>query len=153
MSSYTTPPSSDLSKAETPALIAASKVSGTNVYNRQGDSLGSIYDVMINKHSGQVTYAVMSFGGFLGMGEKYHPLPWNKLSYSEQHGGYVIDLDKRQLEAAPSYGAYDAPDWSTDTYGTVVDKYYDGLPTICYTSDSNQFPMNDPRAFPASIVK
>ena len=59
---------------ETGGLISASKVNGTNVYNGQGDSLGSIYDVMIDKRSGEVAYAVMSFGGFLGMGEEYSPL-------------------------------------------------------------------------------
>src|SRR5262245_33318692 len=68
---------------ETRSLIAASKVEGTNVYNRRGESLGSIYDVMIDKRSGNVAYAVMSFGGFLGMGERYHPLPWAVLDYDE----------------------------------------------------------------------
>ena len=64
---------------ETGGLISASKVNGTDVYNSQGDSLGSIYDVMIDKRSGEVAYAVMSFGGFLGIGEEYSPLPWSAL--------------------------------------------------------------------------
>jgi sporulation protein YlmC with PRC-barrel domain len=130
MSSYTAQTSTDLHESETPSLIAASKVNGTSVYNRNGDSLGSIHDVMINKQNGQVSYAVLSFGGFLGIGEKYHPVPWNKLSYSEQHGGYIIDLDKSQLENAPAYGVSETPDWTTGTYGSSVDRYYGDLPPI-----------------------
>ena len=72
---------------ETGSLIAASKVNGTHVYNGQGESLGSIYDVMIDKRSGKVAYAVMSFGGFLGMGEDYHPLPWSVLTYDTESRG------------------------------------------------------------------
>jgi sporulation protein YlmC with PRC-barrel domain len=130
MSSFTGQTSTDLHQSETASLIAASKVNGTHVYNRQGDSLGSIHDVMLDKRTGQVSFAVMSFGGFLGMGEKYHPVPWKKLTYSEQHGGYVVDLDKARLEAAPAYGTNDAPDWTNGQYGSSVDKYYDGIPTI-----------------------
>lgn len=84
-------------------LIAAERVNGTNVYNTAGDELGSVNDIMIDKVSGRAIYAVMAFGGFLGMGEKYHPLPWATLEYDTQKGGYVVDLDKERLEAAPSY--------------------------------------------------
>ena len=84
-------------------LIAAGKVNGTNVYNTAGDKLGSVDDIMIDKVSGRAIYAVMSFGGFLGMGEKFHPLPWATLKYDAQKGGYVVNLDKKLLEAAPNY--------------------------------------------------
>ena len=67
---------------ETVSLISAGKVQGTNVYNTDGDSLGEVYDVMIDKLSGKVAYAIMSFGGFLRVGERYHPLPWNTLKYA-----------------------------------------------------------------------
>ena len=87
---------------ETTALIAASKVQGTEVYNSAGESLGSIHDVMIDKISGNVAYAIMSFGGFLGIGNSYHPLPWSLLQYDTGKGGYVVNLDKDQLEGAPS---------------------------------------------------
>ena len=66
---------------ETSTLISADKVEGTAVYNREGDKLGSIQTVMIDKVSGKVAYAVMSFGGFLGIGDRYHPLPWDVLTY------------------------------------------------------------------------
>lgn len=117
----------DVNKSETISLIPASKVKGTSVYNARGDSLGSIHDVMLNKRSGQVSYVVMSFGGFLGLGEKYHPIPWKNLTYNEQYGGYVIDLDKRQLENAPAYEPSETPDWASGAYIGTIDKYYDGL--------------------------
>lgn len=113
----------DTSVNETNSLIAASRVEGTSVYNRQSESLGSIYDVMIDKRSGKVAYAIMSFGGFLGMGESYHPLPWSTLTYDEALGGYVVDIDKDRLENAPHYGMGDNPDWTGD-YGRKIDDYY-----------------------------
>jgi hypothetical protein len=113
---------------ETGSLIAASKVEGTNVYNRQGESLGTVYDVMIDKRSGQVAYAVMSFGGFLGMGQSYHPLPWDVLEYDERQGGYVVDLDKERLQNAPYYDESNIPDWSSPEYGRRIDEYYGVTP-------------------------
>jgi hypothetical protein len=126
MTDYSSTPSGTLAK-ETGSLIAASKVEGTSVYNREGESLGSIFDVMIDKRCGQVAYAVMSFGGFLGMGESYHPLPWDVLDYDERQGGYVVDLNKERLQNAPHYGANDMPDWSDRQYGREIDDYY-GIP-------------------------
>jgi len=116
--------SEGVAKGETGSLIAASKVNGTNVYNGQGESLGSIYDVMIDKQSGKVAYAVMSFGGFLGIGEDYHPLPWSVLTYDTQQGGYVVDLDKDTLEGAPRYAESDAGRWDDPEYTTGIDDYY-----------------------------
>ena len=108
-------------------LIAAEKVNGTNVYNLAGDVLGSVDDIMIDKVSGRAIYAVMSFGGFLGMGEKYHPLPWATLKYDARKGGYVVNLDKKQLEGAPNYDGSAAFEWTSD-YGRKVDSYYN-VPT------------------------
>ena len=85
---------------ETSDLISSDKVDGTAVYNREGEKLGSIHTLMIDKTAGKVTYAVMSFGGFLGIGDRYHPLPWDVLTYDTGQGGYVVDLDRSMLEAA-----------------------------------------------------
>lgn len=87
---------------ETSTLIAGAKVAGTYVFNPDGDNIGEINDVMIDKRSGKVAYAVMSFGGFLGIGQDYHPLPWSLLKYDTSLGGYVVDLSKSQLEKAPA---------------------------------------------------
>jgi hypothetical protein len=90
-----------------------------------------VYNLMIDKYSGQVAYAVMSFGGFLGMGESYHPLPWRKLTYDTRLGGYVIDLDRTQLEKAPSYTSSTTPNWSDRTYGHRIDEFY-GVPPYSF---------------------
>jgi hypothetical protein len=108
---------------ETNRLIASNKVEGTAVYNRQGEKLGSVYNFMVDKRSGKVEYAVMSFGGFLGMGDSYHPLPWNVLKYDTSQGGYVVDLDKRVLQEGPSYTLDQEPRYDR-TYGEEIDRYY-----------------------------
>lgn len=90
---------------ETRDLIASNKVEGTAVYDRNGERLGSVYNFVVGKRSGQVAYAVMSFGGWLGMGGSYHPLPWNALTYDTNRGGYVVNLDKDRLRNAPSHKA------------------------------------------------
>lgn len=114
----------DLASNETHRLIAADKVQGTEVRNTQGDKLGSIDNVMIDKLTGKVAYAVMSFGGFLGMGERYHALPWDVLKYDSNMGSYVVNLDKRQLENAPTFENADMVDWEDEVWGRKVHDYY-----------------------------
>jgi len=110
------------------SLIAADKVQGTAVYNNAGESLGSIYDVMIDKRSGRVAYAIMSFGGFLGMGNSYHPLPWSMLKYDVNKGGYVVNLNGDQLRQAPSYEAGTEPAWGDEKFETGIHRYYGAPP-------------------------
>lgn len=105
-------------------LIAADKVAGTDVYNRGGEKLGEVDSVMLDKTSGRVAYAIMSFGGFLGIGNRYHPLPWSMLNYDTELEGYVVDLDKRILEAAPSYGENDRVDWADRGYAQRLHDHY-----------------------------
>jgi hypothetical protein len=112
----------------TGSLIAASKVTGTSVYDKAGEKLGSIYDVMIDKSSGTARYAVMNFGGLFGMGGHYHPLPWNVLRYDSQLGGYVVDIERSTLEDAPSYESADTSSWGDGGWGGRVNDYY-GRPT------------------------
>ena len=104
-------------------VISSDRVEGSSVYNPAGDKLGSIDDLMIDKRSGQVRYAVMEFGGFLGMGTDRYPLPWNMLKYDLDKGGYVVPLDKARLEGAPHYPDSDAPAYTTE-YGRKVNNYY-----------------------------
>ena len=108
---------------ETARLIASNKVEGTAVYDRQGERLGAVYNFMVDKFTGQVAYAVMSFGGFLGIGESYHPLPWKALTYDRRLGGYVVDVDKDRLEQAPRYGADEDP-FADPDYGRRLDDFY-----------------------------
>ncbi len=108
-------------------LISASRVQGTAVYNRADERLGSVEDVMLDKVSGRVAFAVLSFGGFLGLGEQHHPLPWSVLDYDTRLGGYVVDLTREQLEGAPTYAAAEPMDLS-DTEGRRVYDYYKQRP-------------------------
>src|ERR1700742_3604284 len=105
---------------ENGSLISASKGKGTTVYNLAGESLGSIDDIMVDKRSGHVAYAIMSFGGFLGIGNDYHPLPWSVLNYDTQKGGYVVNLNRSQLEKAPTYKAGTNPAWGDETYESGI---------------------------------
>jgi sporulation protein YlmC with PRC-barrel domain len=107
-------------------VISSDRVEGTDVYNNAGDKLGSIDDLMIDKRSGQVRYAVLEFGGFLGMGTDRYPLPWDMLKYDTTRDGYVVPLDKKQLEGAPRYAQDNRPDYD-DEYGRRVNDYY-GVP-------------------------
>ncbi|MCP1471210.1 hypothetical protein J3E64_002914 [Sphingobium sp. OAS761] len=104
-------------------LIASDRVEGTAVYNRQGDHLGKIANFMVEKRSGQVRYAVMAFGGFLGLGNDHYPLPWSILTYDTDKGGYVVDLDKQLLDDAPRHAPDGRPDYD-DSYGRNVYQYY-----------------------------
>lgn len=113
---------------ETAKLIASSKVEGTAVYDRAGSEIGQIHNFMVDKVSGQVAYVVMSFGGFFGVGESYHPLPWRALTYDTGLGGYVVDIDKDKLADAPRHGAGEDP-FRDDEYGKAVDAYYRTAPT------------------------
>ena len=105
-------------------LISADKVIGTAVYNGQGDRLGTIDAVMLNKRSGRVAYAVMSFGGFLGIGERYHPLPWDTLSYDEDKGGYNLDRTNDQLKGGPSYSRDELQHLDYGQEGSRIRGYY-----------------------------
>jgi hypothetical protein len=113
---------------ETTALISASKVNGSAVYNTAGESIGKIYDLMIDKVGGKVAYAVMSFGGFLGMGDSYHPLPWSLLRYDPGIGGYVVNISKEKLQGGPNYAAGSDPAWGDRAYDQKVYGYYGSPP-------------------------
>jgi len=85
------------------SAILASRVKGTSVYNTTGDKIGTVEDVVLDKQSNQIMFAALGFGGVLGMGEKYYPVPWSLLDYSEDKGGYVVPLNKDALDNAPAY--------------------------------------------------
>jgi len=104
-------------------VISSNKVEGTTVYNGAGDKLGSIDDLMIDKRTGHIRYAVLEFGGFLGMGTDRYPIPWDVLSYDTDKDGYVIPLDKGTLEKAPRYRPEEVPVYDS-AYGNRIDRYY-----------------------------
>ena len=107
--------------------IRASQVRGTNVFNIEGEHLGHIDDIVLSKVEGKAAYAIMSFGGFLGMGERYHPLPWRSLNYDPARDGYVVNVSREQLESAATYGRDEGPDWNDPSYGGELSRHY-GFP-------------------------
>jgi hypothetical protein len=115
---------------ETAGLIGSDKVEGTYVYDAKGEHIGSIERVMIDKRSGQVAYAVLSFGGFLGIGSDSYPIPWSSLHYDTSLGGYRLDVTEEQLQGAPKYTG-DRWDWDDRARGRTVYDYY-GAPYIEY---------------------
>jgi hypothetical protein len=111
---------------ETTDLIASNKVEGTAVYNHAGEHLGEVYNFMVGKRSGRVAYAVMSFGGFLGIGQRYHALPWNVLTYDTGKGGYVISATKDRLMNAPNFAAGEEPFARTEDMRRIREFWAEG---------------------------
>jgi sporulation protein YlmC with PRC-barrel domain len=109
--------------------IRAKKVIGTDVKDIAGKNIGKVEDILLEKQSNNIMYAVVGFGGFLGMGEKYHPLPWQVLTYDDNQGAYVVNLTKEQLAAAPA----DSIEALTQTDGRGYrDRQYDYYKTERY---------------------
>ena len=103
-------------------LISGDRACGTAVYDAAGERLGTVGDLMLSKRSGEVAYAVMNVGGFLGIGQRYHPLPWDALSFDTELGGYRLDSEPEVLTGAPHYGESEIADvsWSREQ----VDSHY-----------------------------
>jgi hypothetical protein len=98
-----------LERDETGTLIGSDKVDGTAVYGSDGNRIGNVERVMIDKLSGKVAYAVISYGGFLGIGDDFYPTPWSSLNYDTTLGGYRINVTSEQLNGAPKFR--DERDW------------------------------------------
>jgi len=109
---------------ETGSLIGSDKVEGTAVYGANDTKIGSIERVMIDKMSGRVSYAVLSFGGFLGIGDDHYPLPWQSLKYDTRLGGYRTGITETQLKGAPKYSNDNSWNWSYPARTRAVNDYY-----------------------------
>lgn len=107
-------------------LASASTLVGQTLYEYGGDKLGAIKELFINKLTGQVEFVLGASGGFLGVGEKFHPLPWTLLSYSQAPEGYVVSVSKEAIRAAP---AYDREQLNSASYGwgDQVRRYFTSL--------------------------
>ena len=116
-------------------LVLSSRVTGTPVYDQAGHRLGHVDDLSIEKDSGRAIYAIVSFGGFLGVGEKFHPVPWALLTYDVGQGGFVVPLTEASLKGAPHYDAAEiralgGPDYRT--YGDTIYGYYGTYGAVPY---------------------
>lgn len=109
-------------------LISAAKVQGTAVYDTGGGRLGHVEDVILHKTSGHVAFAVLSFGGVLGIGERFTPLPWSVLTYDPDRGGYVVPLAKERLRESPSYNRDELTN-EDNGWGARVNDFYQVTPS------------------------
>jgi sporulation protein YlmC with PRC-barrel domain len=105
-------------------LIPADRVNGTDVVSPNGDKLGKIEDVAIEKVSGEVAYAILSFGGLFGIGAKYHPVPWRLLDYDAEKRAYVIPVTKADLEKAPTIDETELSGWNDSLSRDAIYGYY-----------------------------
>jgi len=112
------------SRRETVSLIGSDKVESTPVYGADDRKIGTVQRVMIDKISGKVAYAVISFGGFLGMGEDYYPMPWASLKYDTSVGGYRVGVTEDKLKGAPKYNRNTEWDWSDRRRDKAIYDYY-----------------------------
>jgi hypothetical protein len=106
-------------------LISSEDVEGTDVYDPKGTKIGAIDHLMIDKMSGRVTYAVMSFGGFLGLGHSHYPIPWGALKYDTTRTGFVTSVTEQQLNDAP---AFSDDSWSDRAWETRTHEHYKVAP-------------------------
>lgn len=113
-----------LRSRETSSLIGSDKVEGTEVRNPAGELLGTVERVMIDKLTGKVAYAVIAFGGFLGIGHKHHALPWSMLRYDTDQDAYAVNLTKEQVQGAPTWRGDEDFDWRDRDWGQRLHDYY-----------------------------
>jgi hypothetical protein len=119
----------ELNLNEMGRLIGSDKVEGTSVYGADRSKIGSIERVMIDKVSGRVSYAVLGFGGILGLGNDHYPLPWQSLKYDTELGGYVTGITTKELEGAPKYR--EQSEWNREDNAAVrgINAHY-GMPIV-----------------------
>lgn len=111
-----------------PDVMGADTLIGNDVCNPAYEPLGTVKEIMLDMRSGQVAYAVLSFGGFLGMGEKLFAVPWSALVLDTKNKRFVLDVDKDRLENAPGFDASDWPDMANDEWEKTVNDYYGTKP-------------------------
>jgi sporulation protein YlmC with PRC-barrel domain len=104
-------------------LVPAHKVRGTAVFGRDGDRLGTVDELILDKGTGEVTFVILTSGGFLALGQSYHPIPWSVFRYDAKHDRYTVAVDKRLLDGAPSYRSDSTPIFDA-AYGKRVTDYY-----------------------------
>lgn len=107
-----------------PNLMGANTLTGDDVYNNNEEQLGEIKEIMLDMRSGKVAYAVLSFGGFLGVGEKLFAVPWNALTLDTVNKRFVLDVDKEKLESAPGFDKDNWPDMEDVSWEKEIHTYY-----------------------------
>ena len=107
-----------------PHLMGADTLSGNDVYNHKDEDLGDIKEIMLDMSNGKIGYAVLSFGGFLGMGEKLFAVPWNALTLDTTNKRFVLNVEKERLKSAPGFDKDEWPDMADKTWANEIHSYY-----------------------------
>jgi sporulation protein YlmC with PRC-barrel domain len=113
-----------------PTLMGADTLIGTDVYNHKDEDLGDIEEIMLDMRTGRVSYAVLSFGGFLGMGEKLFAVPWNALTLDPKNQRFVLTVEKERLKQAPGFDKDKWPNMADQVWAEKIDAYYGTVPTL-----------------------
>ena len=123
---------SEVRQGPGPTLLGADTLIGNDVYNQQDEDLGDIKEIMLDTRTGRVGYAVLSFGGFLGMGEKLFAVPWSALTLDSENKRFVLNVGKDRLKNAPGFDKDSWPNMADKTWADDVHAYYGTKP---YTDD------------------
>lgn len=115
-----------------PHLMGADTLVGNDVYNKASEDIGDIKEIMLDMRTGRVSYAVLSFGGFLGMGEKLFAVPWDALKLDTDKKRFVLDVDKERLSSAPGFDKSKWPDMADETWENSIHAYYGTKPYISH---------------------
>lgn len=116
-----------------PRLMGACTLVGSDVYNQHDEDLGDIKEIMLDTQSGNVRYAVLCFGGFLGMGEKLFAVPWSALKLDALNKRFVLNVDKDRLETAPGFDKDNWPDMANQEWTKEIHSYYGTAPESDHT--------------------
>lgn len=114
----------DIVNGPGPAFMSASTLIGNDVYNQQDEDLGDVKELMLDMRTGKVTYAVLSFGGFLGMGEKLFAVPWEALTLDTENKRFTLDVSKDRLESAPGFDSDNWPNMADSEWASGIHSYY-----------------------------
>lgn len=117
-------------KSPAPELMSAGSLSKDDVYSTKGEKLGAVKDFMLNMRDGRVSYAVLSFGGTLGFGQKLFAVPWDALKLDTVNKRFELDVDKQRLESAPGFDKDDWPDMADQTWANGIHSYYGTSPQV-----------------------
>lgn len=109
-----------------PTLLSAATITGDEVFNLEDEKLGTIQDIMLDMQNSKIRYAVLSSGGFLGMGDRLFAIPWSALQIDGPHKRFTLDVEVERLKAAPGFNEDAWPNWSDPSWNATVDSYYQG---------------------------
>lgn len=111
-------------KNHSEGVVKSNEVIGVAVKNSSHENIGKIEEIVLDKMSGQTRYVVLSFGGIMGMGDKYFALPWKSISYSPEDKSFILSVSKEKLKDAPGFDKDHWPNMAEESWGHTINSYY-----------------------------